>query len=73
MRTAEEARREPKAGDVFTKGGGTCVIHRTGVNELCYNWDGPWNYTPPMVHWSQNWVPAWRKWAETAEVLKVAE
>lgn len=76
MRTADDAKRDPKPGDVIYRDIKTslagCIIREVtrahGGFVFCFRDNGYTrkNLTPMSVE-------SWRKWAATAEVLKVAQ
>lgn len=73
MRTADDARRDPQPGDVFEKGGGTAEIMAATETSFGFRWGGLPRFSPPMPPVYSDWSPSFRKWAATAEVLKVAQ
>jgi hypothetical protein len=68
-----DPRIDPKPGDVLRKSASTVTIDRISAHGVTYTFDGLPSEMPPMTRWDRPFLPEWRKWAATAEVISRAE
>lgn len=71
-RTAEDALKDPRPGDVFRVRKGITKFITADKCRFGYKYEGPGSDAPPMPQWDEDWRGPWRKYAADAEVLHVA-
>lgn len=73
MASERDPRLDPRPGDVLAKGESKVHVCRAGISDFGYSFEGNGKDMPPMVHWSDDWRPSWRKWAANAKIIQRAE
>lgn len=61
---------DPAPGDRFWKGESVTTIVTAKEGNLSFTFCGKISEAPPMVAWDKPWLPSFRKWAKSADVVE---